>query len=285
MKHPQKWRDTVDPWKLPYQSFKLTEIVGYPHAGNDVFHVKGIHQNQEIEAFIKVARQSGADIANEIATIKQLNCSLTPEIIDCDKQNQYFIVTAAKKGERLSSIVGNNSNRASHNYLYEYGRALASLHNKEGIFSEVKDRKFFHIPEKSYFEEWNISFVYDFLLSNQPQSINKCFCHGDFHYANILWHEKHISAILDFELSGIGNKEFDIAWAIILRPGQNFLNTSEEVSLFLEGYLSAGTCNQEYVKYYMVLIYSYFYRIGKDDTKYQRYIMNVFRNYCSHIPF
>jgi len=280
MNHPEKWRDTIDPWKLPYRSFTLTEIIGYPHAGNDVFQVKGVHQNKEIEAFIKVARQIGADISNEIYTIKQLNCSLTPEILDCDEQNKYFIVTAAKRGERLSTIVGNNSNHASLDYLYEYGRTLACLHNKEGTFPEVKDRKFFHIPEKSYFEECHISFVYDFLISNRPQSINKCFCHGDFHYANILWYEKHISAILDFELAGIGNKEFDIAWAIILRPDQKFLDTSEEISLFLDGYLSAGTCNQEYIKYYVVLIYSYFYRIGKDDPKYQRYIMNVFHDYC-----
>lgn len=40
------------------------ELIGYPHAGNDVFHVKGIYQQEEIEAYIKVARQLGADIEN-----------------------------------------------------------------------------------------------------------------------------------------------------------------------------------------------------------------------------
>ena len=41
MKHPDKWRDTVDPFTLPYKKFEPLEILGYPHAGNDVFHVKG----------------------------------------------------------------------------------------------------------------------------------------------------------------------------------------------------------------------------------------------------
>ena len=34
MKHPDKWRETVDPISLPYRHFQLTEVLGYPHAGN-----------------------------------------------------------------------------------------------------------------------------------------------------------------------------------------------------------------------------------------------------------
>ena len=40
MKHPEKWRDTEDPYSLPYKNFSLLEVIGYPHAGNDVFQVK-----------------------------------------------------------------------------------------------------------------------------------------------------------------------------------------------------------------------------------------------------
>ena len=281
MKHPEKWRDTEDPYSLPYKNFSLLEVIGYPHAGNDVFQVKGIYEQREIEAYVKVARQLGADIENEINTINAINCELAPLIIDYDEEKKHFCVSVAKQGERLSIIVGDNSNHTSLDYLYEYGQTLAKLHAKEGTFSNVKDRRFFHIPEKQYFLELDIEFVYDYLISNQPQTINECFCHGDFHYANILWQEKHISAILDFELSGWGNKEFDIAWALILRPGQKFMNTEKEISLFVEGYLSVGKCNWDNVKYYMVLIYSYFYRIGRDDATYQSYIKSVFLNYCT----
>ena len=281
MKHPPKWRETINPYELSYKNFTLTDVVGYPHAGNDVFQVKGTYQQQEIEAFIKVARQSGADIANEIETISRLNCPLAPQIIDFDDQKKQFVVTVAKQGERLSTIVGDNADRGSLEYLYEYGQALPKLHGTEGCFPEVKDRPFFHIPDRSYFEEWELEFVYDFLITNQPKKINRCFCHGDFHYANIPWCDKHISAILDFELSGRGDKEFDIAWALVRRPGQKFLNTKEEISLFMDGYLSVGTCNRESVEYYMVLIYSFFYKIGKEESGYQEYIRDVFLESCN----
>ncbi len=280
MKHPQKWRDTIDPWKLPLRFFKLTDILGYPHAGNDVFHVKGLFKGAETEAYIKVARQSGADLANEFSAITQLHHPLAPDILEFDEQEHSFLVTAAKHGERLSIILASDSNASSLHYLHEYGKTLAQLHSIHGDFTDVKDRKFFHIPNRQYFKKYHLCFVHDFLTENRPQSISKCFCHGDFHYANILWQKERISAILDFELSGIGNREFDIAWALIVRPGQTFLKTDEEIALFLKGYHSANACNWKYVQYYMVLIYAHFYQIGADDPSYQSHIMNVFRTHC-----
>lgn len=280
MKHPGKWRQTEDPFSLPLKNFTLLEVIGYPHAGNDVFQAKGIYHQTEIEAYIKVARQLGADIENEINTIQAIHCELAPSIIDHDDEKKHFCVSIAKQGERLSTLVGDNSNRASLCYLFEYGQMLARLHAQKGTFPDVKDRRFFHIPDQQCFQEQDLMSVYNYLTSNQPATVNKCFCHGDFHYANLLWQDKHISAVLDFELSGWGNKEFDIAWALILRPGQRFLNTEKEISLFIDGYLSVGSCNWDYVKYYMILIYSYFYRIGRTDAAYQSYIKKVFLDYC-----
>ena len=109
MKHPEKWRDTENPYDLPYNNFSLLEIIGYPHAGNDVFQVKGIYKQQEVEAYIKIARQSGADIENEINTVNAIDCELAPSIIDYDEGKKHFCVSLAKQGDRLSFIVGDNS--------------------------------------------------------------------------------------------------------------------------------------------------------------------------------
>ena len=280
MRHPEKWRETADPYALPYRQFSLLEVIGYPHASNDVFQVTGLYGGKETEAYIKVARRQDADLENEIRTINAIHCPLAPEIIDHDAEKKLFCVTAAKPGLRLSMIVGDNSNLASLDYLFEYGQTLAKLHAQQGSFPDVKDRKFFHIPDRQYFTELELDFVYDYLIANQPKTIHKCFCHGDFHYANILWHEKRMSAILDFELSGCGNRDFDIAWALILRPGQKFLKTQQEIALFLDGYLSVGSCNPDDVRYYMVLIYSYFYKVGSDDPDYQSFLRNLFHTYC-----
>ena len=280
MKHPEKWRDTADPFALSYNDFTLLEVLGYPHAGNDVFQARGIYQQQEVEAFIKVARQRGADIKREIDVISALGWKILPEIIDHDEGKEHFVVTLAKEGERLSTILGSNDDLASIDYLYEYGQALALLHKTQGEFPAVRDRAFFHAPPLECLEKQGLQFVYEYLVGNQPKEINSCFCHGDFHYANILWKDKHISAILDFELSGIGNKEFDIAWALILRPGQQFLKTRKEIKLFLDGYQSEGSFNMEYLKYYIVLIYSRFYDFGESCDGYREYIMKAFHSIC-----
>ena len=80
-KHPDKWRNTIDPFTLNYHTFRLTEVIGYPHAGNDVFHVKGICNGEEITAYIKVARQMGAAIENEVAIMRQFALPIIPRIL------------------------------------------------------------------------------------------------------------------------------------------------------------------------------------------------------------
>lgn len=67
-----KWRETCDPFALNFTRFRLTEVLGYPHAGNDVFHVRGLLDGREATAYLKVARQPGADIEREIALLAQL---------------------------------------------------------------------------------------------------------------------------------------------------------------------------------------------------------------------
>lgn len=42
MKQPGKWRETIDLFSLNFNNFNLKEVLGYPHAGNNVFHVSGI---------------------------------------------------------------------------------------------------------------------------------------------------------------------------------------------------------------------------------------------------
>lgn len=280
MKYPDKWRETIDPFTLPFNIFKLKEVMGYPHAGNDVFYVRGIHYGKEVTAYIKAARQKGTDICREIEAVEKLKLELAPQIIDCDRENGSFIVTLEKPGKRLSAIVGDNKAMESMNYMFEYGKTLAQLHSTDISIGTVKDRRFFHVPSQACLEKLGLDFVYKYLTENTPKKINTCFCHGDFHYANVLWENGKMSAILDFELSGIGNREFDIAWAICLRPGQRFLNTKAEIIRFLEGYESRGEFDLDSVKYYMIQIYSYFYTFEGNESEYLEYIMQELKYLC-----
>ena len=271
MKHPDKWRDTVDPFALPYHAFKPLEILGYPHAGNDVFHVRGLFNGIQINAYIKVARQKGADIDNEMSVLPQFPSAVVPSIIDYSLEGTPFLVTQELPGERLSTIVGGNCDLESLSYMAEYGAALAKIHGMSIRAKPVKDRKFFHVPSDSLLESLKLEHLKG-LFQTSVTGENPCFGHGDFHYANILWENHHISGILDFELSGYGCKEFDIAWAVFVRPGQKFLRTETELQEFMKGYRQFGECDTEAVKTYMAQCYVHFLSFCGDDPEYCAYV-------------
>ena len=270
MKQPEKWRETIDPFSLKFNRFELSRVLGYPHAGNDVFYVEGLAVGRCVRAFLKVERHSGADVPNEVRILRQLDFPFVPAIIDFSLDAPRYLLTEEKPGERLSVLVGENEALESRRYLAQYGEALAAFHRLDLDCGPVKDRKFFHLSPKLYFEQKDLLDVYSFLESHRPEPGEPCFVHGDFHYANVLWDGGQISAVLDYELSGLGNREFDIAWACFLRPGQKFLDTWAEVALFLEGYSRGGVFDLDAFIYYYVLIGSWLYAIGGDEPGYQQ---------------
>ncbi|MBQ1409746.1 MAG: aminoglycoside phosphotransferase family protein [Oscillospiraceae bacterium] len=271
MKHPDKWRETIDPFSLPYKSFKPTEILGYPHAGNDVFYARGLFGGKEVKAYIKVARQKGAAIENEVAILSQFHSPIYPTVIDYGFDETTFSVTLELSGERLSVLVGENETLESLSFMEEYGASLARLHQLSVSARPVKDRRFFHSPPDELLNGLGLG-EYKGFFANPPKDAVQCFCHGDFHYANILWDRHHISGILDFELSGIGNRDFDIAWAMFRRPGQKFMKTDVEQAAFLRGYQQLALCDHASIQYYMAQCYVYFLRFSGVDTEYCDYV-------------
>lgn len=277
--HPKKWRDVCDLFALDFHAFHPIEILGYPHAGNDVFHVKGTYKGKESTAYVKVARQKGADIENEVVILKQLDLPYTPKILDADFHDVPFVVTAEMPGQRLSVILGSNKDTTALSYMEEYGETLGYIHTLKPNVSSVSDRKFFHLPADDVFEKLDIVFLKPY-FANIPSDRTTVFTHGDFHYANILWEHHHISAVLDWELSGYGDRDFDIAWALILRPGQKFLKTQEEQQRFLKGYCKYGSYNAHAVQYYMAQIYIHFLYYNRDDSAYSEYVKRWFKENC-----
>ena len=281
MQHPEKWRETVDPFSLPYKQFELKRILGYPHAGNDVFHAEGIYRGETVRTYIKAARQSGADIENEVFILSRLDSPIFPKVIDFCFDGVPFSVTLELMGERLSTIVGDNADMRSISFLAEYGRTLAKLHSmKIDGAKPASDRRFFHAPSAALLSKLGLSSLQTLFEKELPNA-TKCFCHGDFHYANILWQNGHISGILDFELSGIGDRDFDIAWAIFRRPGQKFMKTDDEISEFLRGYSVIGEYNELAVRRYMAQCYIHFLEFCADDKEYCAFVRTWLNAYAA----
>lgn len=279
MQHPQKWRETIDPFSLAYHSFQPLRVLGYPHAGNDVFHIQGFYEHKEITAYVKVDRRKSNHLSNEISLLRQLDSPLIPRLIDAGQSPVLFTVTEGLPGQRLSAIVGTNENLCALPYLKEYGKALARIHTLTPKANSVPDRKFLHTPSSELLDHVHLPHLASF-FSSPPKCEKTVFCHGDFHYANLLWEKQQISAILDFELAGYGDRDFDIAWSCFVRPGQTFLRTRRELDAFLEGYGSLAICNTEAIQYYMAQCYVYFLSFCADDKDYCRFV----REWLSGLP-
>lgn len=271
MTYPEKWRETCDPFSLPYRRFQPIKILGYPHAGNDVFCIWGMYRGEEVTAFVKVARQAEANIENEVAILSRLHLPVTPRIIDYGLDELPFSVTLELPGERLSAILGSNDTMESLSYLPEYGATLAKLHKLNVPAQDAPFRRFYLAPKKEILESLGLASLRKY-FAHPPKRIVKCFCHGDFHYANILWSQHHISGILDFELAGCSNRDFDIAWAMFVRPGQRFFKTDAEQQAFLSGYAEFGAYDPAAVRYYMAQCYVHFLQMSGDDQEYCDYV-------------
>ena len=269
-KEPEKWREGIDPFTLPLQNIRIQEILGYPHAANQVFYLKGLRHGKAGYYYLKYAAHADANLQNEVEIIRALHSPLAPRVVEYDAEHFQYELTEQIEGARLSVILQQADCENGIAFMREYGKTLAALHQSKGTFPDAPHRRFHTIPERDYFSDNHMENVFFWLTANQPQQIYPCFVHGDFHFANILWKSGHISGILDFELAGMGNREFDIAWSLILRPGQNFMKTKEELREFLLGYTSIQECNCNLVLYYMVLIYSRFLKLG--DKPYESYV-------------
>lgn len=275
VKQPEKWRETMNPSTLTFEHFQLEEILGYPHAGNDVFYVRGKRNNgEEIKAFLKVERQKTADIEREVAVIQKLPLSIKPPIIDYSFSTPKYLLTGEVQGSRLSVILGENEEKESLKYMGAYGELLAKIHTFKIEAEPVKHRDF-TLPHAFYVEN-NLTYIEEYLATASFEE-SMGFIHGDCHYANILWEDFEVSCLLDYELSGYGSREYDLAWALVLRPGQKFLQTQEEREVFLEAYREYHDFSQEAFDYYFVLFGIFFYKIspGEDNARYREILLEM----------
>ncbi len=262
---PTKWRDGIDPFELPLKNVRMLEVLGYPHAGNQVFYFRGSEAGTEGFYYLKYAAHADANLRNEVDILRRLRHPLAPRLVDFDDAEGRWAVTAQQPGKRLSVITAQEGRTQAMTEMPEYGRTLALLHESHGNFPDAPRRSFHDLQEPAWYRARGLDAVGDFLLAHQPQQRQRCFVHGDGHYANLLWTEGRISGILDFELSGMGDPAFDIAWVLAVRPGQRFLHTEEERLCFLAGYEAVRPCDVQQVRYCMALIYPRFLKAGDDE--------------------
>jgi len=284
MIYTKKWRDPeIDPTEIDFPcGMKVKEILGYPHAANDVFCCFVDYQGKSHKVILKVERHKEANLENEWEIISFLNGKglKLPEILTHGRLGEKaYIASKYEEGQRLSQILSKYKKqeeivKESLNYMSIFGENLGKIHALDVDWKQVDERRFHRPLCKERSVKMGQEHVSNWLEKNRPISVEKCFIHGDHHYANILWDKNKIPTTLDWELCGIGWKEFDIAWALISRPSQNFLKSQCERDAFLNGYNLHSSYDKFQSIYCMVMIYQYFYIIGKNtkDFKYLEYV-------------
>ena len=271
----EKWRDSViNIDDIILKNAVINSVVSYPPAGNDVFECKGLVNGKKCNFIIKSERGSFADFENEIKVLDALkNKFLVPKVIESGNVNSHtYIVLSKINGDKLSDIFKEQHNVDKNRYLYTYGKQLAEIHNYVINWAVAKMRNINDVPSKvnySFDDDWENSIV-NYLIKNKPAIVFDTFIHGDFHYGNILWKNYKITGILDWEYSGLGFKEQDIAWALILRPGQKFMDNLDDYDSFLEGYKSCGSYDNNKLKWALIngLMHFYLMNKNKNDKEY-----------------
>ncbi|OGR95456.1 MAG: hypothetical protein A2016_06160 [Elusimicrobia bacterium GWF2_62_30] len=232
-----------------------------------MFACSGSQHDREIDFYLKISRHCDADLSNEAAILVEMRRFGLPVprvYSQGEHKGAAYLALAAMPGERLSALLSGGSSRHYRERLPELlfgmGRMLGHIHSLPLLWRPVKLRRQHGLPklsgENPLFKE--LQPVLKWLEGHIPERSKSVFVHGDYHYANVLWENEEISAVLDWELCGAGWREFDLAWATILRPSQQFLKTEKEVEAFLGGYRKAAQYDAEALRWCRKLGYCHF---------------------------
>lgn len=285
----EKWRDSlIDINDINFKNIKFEKIISYPPAGNDVFECIGIKDNKEINFIVKSERGPFADFSNEIKVLEKLKDKLPiPTVIEHGSINNHtYIVLSKIEGEKLSDIFKEDKTANKNKYLFNYGKELAKIHKLNIDWTPAKLLNINDIPTLDHYKEFNSweTKIINYLKETKPKDIKyDTFIHGDFHYGNILWDNYKIKGILDWEYSGKGFKEQDIAWSLILRPGQKFMDNKEDITSFLEGYKSENNYNEDKLKWCLINGSMHFYLMNrkKDNKEYLEKIKSLINDFIN----
>ena len=274
----KKYRElTIDLFSIQYKNIKLKKIISYPPAGNDVVEAIADIKNKEENVYIKFERSKMANFETEYKHLKLLSdINIFPKVIEFGSVNdKKYIILEKIEGDRLSDIF-KQDRKDKETYLKEYGKTLSQIHNIQNRgFDKAFQRPINEVPKNYKNSDEFSGKIIKYLEENKIKKDNKTFIHGDFHYANVLFKNQKVNGIIDLEYSGLGFKEQDIAWALILRPGQKFMDNIDDINLFLEGYRSKSNFEYDKFKWCYINGSIHFYLMNYENEEYKQKIRNL----------
>lgn len=148
-------------------------------------------------------------------------------------------------------------------YLRCYGEALGRLHALPLHYTPLTRRGLYGLTDQQRLVYARSSRLLSWLDDNKPTAPDYVLAHGDLHTAHVFLQDGDVCGMIDWESSGMGWREFDLAW--ILRARLDFLNTPAEREAVLTGYLSRSTCDPHALRWCEILIYLHFAYWSRGD--------------------
>lgn len=270
----------VYPNNITFKNIKIISVLNNYSLQNNVLECVVLYNNCEIPVILKIERRKKRSFVNEINNINKINnevlynkCPIIYE--DGQINNKYYLVEEKIVGENVAHLIKKSpQNRLA--YLEKLGEELSLIHQiSPKAFPIAKSKAKYLFNTNSLTSEELIPYI-NYLKDNIPLKLNNIFVHGDFHYGNILWKDNNIIGVLDWEYSGLGIKEEDIAWSILCHPNTTLFNNINDINAFLNGYKKYNNYNEQTLFWYLINYYLYFYTYSKNKS-YKENILNLLK--------
>jgi aminoglycoside phosphotransferase (APT) family kinase protein len=246
---------------------------------NDVYFCKGRFKGRTVDFYLKVNKHPHLDLSNEKAVLEELTLSSipVPRVLWYGDEEKEFLALGAVGGHMLWDYI--DPKRQWYDeykvlpYLHKYGECLSKIHNLPLQWTLQKRSRLNGLIGEEDLQKDRFKRLVSWLKDNEPTQKDQIFVHGDFNTASVLFDLDVISGVVDWEFSGSGWREYDLAWVLRARTG--FLNTPAERDAILKGYRQHSSYDEKALRWCEVLNYLHFaYWDREDDPSYTSFALN-----------
>lgn len=236
---------------------------------NQVFRCEGRVESKPIVFFLKVYRTPEINLPIERDLLPALaqHGLPVPQVLFAVGDPVPCLALSAVPGHILQDFIDPRRSRYDRSgvldYLQGYGQALGSLHASRLRYNPLTRQGLYGLMDQQRQEYAQFSRLLSWIDNNKPIASDYVLAHGDLHTAHVFFEDRAVSGMIDWESSGMGWREFDLAW--ILRARLVFLNTPAERDAILMGYCSRSSYDPLALQWCEVLMYLHFAHWSRGD--------------------
>lgn len=147
-------------------------------------------------------------------------------------------------------------------------RGLEGLGRPDGFHERQVDRWYAHLERFKFRDICGLDVAGDWLRGRKPRSYEPGIMHGDYQFANVMFHHgapARMAAIVDWEMGTVGDPLLDLAWVVMGWPDGTGGGAGRRVSGYvdytgmpgrddlLERYSSVSGRDVDEIDYYVIL--------------------------------